>query len=117
MLPAHRRLTDADGFRDAVRRGRRASSSTLVTHVHSTASDVPARAGFVVSKAVGNSVVRHRVQRRLRHVMAPLLLEAAPGAVVVVRALPPARDASSARLVADLVRCLSTTGWLVPGAA
>src|SRR4051794_22861366 len=33
----------------------------------------PARAGFVVSSAVGNSVVRHRVSRRLREQVRPLL--------------------------------------------
>ena len=29
----------------------------------------PARVGFVVSKAVGNAVIRNRVKRRLRHLM------------------------------------------------
>jgi ribonuclease P protein component len=60
------------------------------------------RAGFVVSKAVGNSVVRHRVARRLRHLVAARLGTLPAGATLVVRALPPAATASSAELGADL---------------
>jgi ribonuclease P protein component len=55
-----------------------------------------------VSKAVGNSVVRHRVARRLRHLMAPRLSELPAGTDVVVRALPAASTASSGALAADL---------------
>lgn len=48
----------------------------------------PLRVGFVVSKAVGNAVVRNRVKRRLRHLVAAR--PEVTGADVVVRALPPA---------------------------
>ncbi len=106
MLPAAHRLTDADSFRETTRRGRRASSRSLVVHVSARAGDEsPARVGFVVSKAVGNSVVRNRVKRRLRH-LARLRLDALPvGGTVVVRALPAAAELSSAGLAADLDRC------------
>jgi ribonuclease P protein component len=60
------------------------------------------RAGLVVSKAVGGSVVRHRVSRRLRHLLAPRLGELPAGAMLVIRALPPAADATSAELGGDL---------------
>ena len=65
---------------------------------------VPAgpRAGFVVSKAVGGSVVRHRVTRRLRHLVRPRLAELPENARVVIRALPPSATASSAELAEDL---------------
>lgn len=54
------------------------------------------RAGFVVSRAVGNAVRRNRVKRRLRH-LAAAALPSAPFAVdVVVRALPPAVSADLA---------------------
>ena len=49
--------------------------------------------GFVVSRAVGNAVVRNRVRRRLRHLVRDLLTDLPPGAVLVVRALPAAAGA------------------------
>lgn len=61
----------------------------------------PTRVGFVVSKAVGNSVTRHRVQRRLRHLVVPLVAQR-DDVHVVVRALPPAAT-SPERLASDLV--------------
>jgi ribonuclease P protein component len=60
------------------------------------------RIGFVVSKAVGNSVVRHRVVRRLRHVLRDRLGTVRPGCTLVVRALPPAATAASAALGSDI---------------
>ncbi len=67
------------------------------------------RVGFVVSKQVGNSVVRSRVQRRLRHLLAHRIEDLPPGHDVVVRAHPPAATADWDRLVADLERCLQRT--------
>lgn len=60
------------------------------------------RVGFVVSKAVGDAVTRHRVARRLRHLMRDRLETLPAGTLVVVRALPPAATASSRDLGQDL---------------
>jgi ribonuclease P protein component len=62
----------------------------------------PARAGFVVSKAVGPAVVRNRVKRRLRYLVAARIVGLPPGSLVVVRALPPAGTADYAELERDL---------------
>ena len=62
-----------------------------------------ARAGFVVGRTVGNSVVRHRVTRRLRAVVAGELHRLPTSADLVVRARPEAADAESALLRRDLV--------------
>jgi ribonuclease P protein component len=70
--------------------------------MHSPADVGAPRAGLVVSKAVGGSVVRHRVSRRLRHLLAPRLGELPAGSMLVVRALPPSADATSAELGDDL---------------
>jgi ribonuclease P protein component len=59
------------------------------------------KVGFVVSKAVGNSVVRHRVSRRLRHVVRDRLAALPAGTSLVVRALPAAADATSDELARD----------------
>ena len=59
------------------------------------------RAGFVVGKAVGNSVVRHRVTRRLRAVVLGQLDRLPETADLVVRARPEA-TASYQQLDRDL---------------
>ena len=62
----------------------------------------PARAGLVVSKAVGGSVVRTRVARRLRHQLRPLMTELPAGTRHVVRASPAVATASSDAIAHDL---------------
>jgi ribonuclease P protein component len=58
--------------------------------------------GFVVSKAVGNSVTRHHVTRRLRAVMAGNMALVPAGTGVVVRALPGAARSTYAELEAQV---------------
>jgi ribonuclease P protein component len=58
--------------------------------------------GFVVSRAVGGSVVRHAVTRRLRHLVRDRLADLPASCAVVVRALPGAATATSQELGADL---------------
>jgi ribonuclease P protein component len=60
------------------------------------------RAGFVVGKAVGNSVVRHRVTRQLRAAVRAELHRFPATADLVVRARPEAAAAGSAILRRDL---------------
>ncbi len=70
------------------------------------ASPAAARAGFVVGKTVGNSVIRHRVTRRLRAVVRTELGRLPVGADLVVRARPEAAEADSAVLRRDLTKGL-----------
>jgi ribonuclease P protein component len=71
------------------------------------AQAMTARAGFVVSKAVGNAVVRNKVRRRLRHLVRPLLAELPDGTTLVVRALPAAATATFSALSKDLEAALA----------
>jgi ribonuclease P protein component len=57
-------------------------------------ADLPPRVGFVVSKAVGNAVVRNRTKRRLRAGVATRLDGIPAGLDLVVRANPAAADAT-----------------------
>jgi ribonuclease P protein component len=116
VLPGKARLTRSQDFTTAMRRGRRAGRPLVVLHLGrdesaaaSSAADAatPAKVGFVTSKAVGPAVVRNRVRRRLRHVMADRLGMLPGGSLVVVRALPPAAGASSGELAADVDRALT----------
>ena len=107
MLSSAHRLTDGASFREAVRTGRRSGTRTVVVHLASgTSAAQPPQVGFVVSKAVGNAVVRNRVKRRLRHLAREHVTSLPGSAVLVVRALPAAATASYAELGADLERCL-----------
>ena len=106
MLPVGSRLRHSRDFTEVVGRGVRAGRSNLVVHLDlpdpGTAASTGARAGFVVSKAVGGSVVRHTVVRRLRPLVAERLTRLPAGSRMVLRALPPAAVASSATLARDL---------------
>jgi ribonuclease P protein component len=107
LLPAVARLTRREDFATAVQRGRRVGRGSVVVHLaHTGAADGSTlrgpKVGFVVGRKVGGSVVRHRVQRRLRHLMRSRLAALPAGALVVVRALPASAGASSAALGEDL---------------
>ena len=136
MLPAHARLRRREDFTRVLRTGNRAGRTTLVVHASlgtvdaglepadapgpagasaaTAALEAPVRAGFIVSKAVGNAVTRHRVARQLRHLVRDRLTALPPGSAVVVRALPPAAgqpsDALGRDLDAALRRVLSPRG-------
>lgn len=74
--------------------------------VHANVTDsragFPPRVGFVVSKAVGNAVVRNRTKRRLRAIMSGELAGIPAGVDVVVRAQPAASSASFEELTETL---------------
>lgn len=102
MLPTSARLRRSADFQLVMRRGVKTGRRRLVVHALTGQPHPGVRAGFVVSKAVGNSVVRHRVSRRLRHLVAARMGTMPPGSALVVRALPPSASASSAELATDL---------------
>jgi ribonuclease P protein component len=104
VLPAARRLRHRAEFSDAVRLGQRAGSPGLVAHLLITPRAVPARVGFVVGRGVGPAVVRNRVRRRMRHLVADRLTRLPAGALLVIRATPASADASSADLGVALDR-------------
>lgn len=120
MLPAQHRLTERGELTATVRGpgARRQGTRLLVVHARRTDTrpSGPPRVGVVVSRAVGNAVTRTRVKRRLRHQVAPLLGDLPPGTDLVLRANPPAAQASSAEIGAALRRALTGLGLLAPRA-
>jgi ribonuclease P protein component len=104
VLAAAQRVRRSTDFAAAIRGGRRAGRGTVVVHllIDEPVQASVARAGFVVSKAVGNAVVRNQVRRRLRHLVRDRLTALPPGALLVVRALPAAASASAVTLGTDL---------------
>jgi ribonuclease P protein component len=130
VLPEPYRLHHRADFSRTVRRGQRIGRRDLVVHalVHGYDGGVGAkgrhdqipddvlvrvggpRFGLIVSKAVGNAVIRHRVARRLRHMCAQVVDEVPPGTDVVIRALPGAATASSEDLLRQLRTALRKLG-------
>ncbi|QRV02184.1 ribonuclease P protein component [Arcanobacterium phocisimile] len=109
MLPAANRLRTSGDFARTVRHGRRSGNSLVVVYFledsdHNEA-DLSTKVGFVVGKKVGNSVIRHTVSRKLRHVVRNFLEEVKPG-IIVVRANPDAATATSSELHNALTRAL-----------
>jgi ribonuclease P protein component len=104
VLPAESRMRRSADFELAVRRGSRAGRALLTGYLL-VREDGEAQAplvGFVVSKAVGNAVVRNKVRRRLRSVVRGYLPTLPGGSLLVVRAHPQAAAARQADLAAEL---------------
>jgi len=120
VLPAASRLRSSADFATVTRSGRRVRSGDVVVYLTDAAaesypesrrpSDQTAsttRAGLIVSRQVGGSVIRHQVSRRLRAQLAERLGLLPAGCRLVVRALPSAAGTSSRELGAQLDRALT----------
>jgi ribonuclease P protein component len=94
MLPRQHRLTRPDDFRRTIRSGVKVVTPTVIVYGLASGDEVP-RIGVTVNKAVGGSVVRHRVARQIRHTMAALVTHQPMGSSWVIRALPAAAGSTS----------------------
>ena len=97
--PRPQRLRATADFERVMRRGRRVRGS-LLHLVHRSNGIDESRIGYSVGRRVGNAVVRNRVKRRLRELVAARHLIA--GRDVVVLAQPAAAHASFDELANDL---------------
>jgi ribonuclease P protein component len=121
VLPAASRLRSSADFATVTRSGRRVRSGDLVVYLTDAAdrprpefrlpsdrtADTVVRAGLIVSRQVGGSVIRHQVSRRLRAQLAERLGVLPAGSRLVIRALPSAAGVSSRELGAQLDRALA----------
>ena len=108
MLAQQHRMRTSVQFSAATRSGARSGRRNVVVYAHPCAPQEPTLVGFIVSKAVGNAVVRNRVKRRLRAQVAPLLATVPPGTDLVLRANPAAAGAASREIGEALARALET---------
>ncbi|MGN7149614.1 MULTISPECIES: ribonuclease P protein component [unclassified Arthrobacter] len=109
MLAARNRLRTSTDFSTTVRSGVRNGRRNVVLYAAAIAADEPSRIGFIVSKSVGNAVVRNLVKRRLREAAAASLGEHRTGLAIVVRALPASASASWDQLLSDYNAALEST--------
>lgn len=87
MLTTSQRLRKSSEISAVMRSGKRFSAKLVVLHVAQGTSE-QSKVAFAVGKNVGNSVVRHRITRQLRHIVAPAITRFPIGSHIVVRALP-----------------------------
>ncbi|WP_114853878.1 ribonuclease P protein component [Brachybacterium sp. YJGR34] len=109
MSWSRHRLRTGDEFRAVTRGGVRSARSHVVVHLAllPQGDGVP-RVGFVVSKKVGNAVVRNRVTRRLREIVRRRLETLPAGSGIVLRALPGIDDQPFAELQEELDAALTS---------
>ncbi|WP_445155730.1 ribonuclease P protein component [Arthrobacter sp. Hor0625] len=121
MLATRNRLRTSTDFSTTVRSGVRNGRRNLVLYTAALAADEPSRIGFIVSKSVGNAVVRNLVKRRLREAGFKALQKYPYGFAIVVRALPASAAAGWSGLCSDFDAALETTmkrlGGRLPQAA
>jgi ribonuclease P protein component len=114
VLPARHRLRSSADFAAVFRGARgaggsRSGSRFMVVHINSTDARAgqPPRIGLVVSKAVGNAVVRNRTKRILRALVSTRIGQLPDGVDVVIRAKTDLPGTPTAILVQDLDRLLA----------
>ena len=115
MLPTRHRLRNSSDFAAVFRGARgaggsRSGSRFIVVQVTSTDARAgqPPRVGLVVSKAVGNAVVRNRTKRVLRALMSTRIDQLPAGVDVVINAKTDLPGTPTALLAQDLDRLLIT---------
>lgn len=94
-------------FQSVMRRGVKSGRATVIVYLKQTGY-AESIAGFAVSRAVGGAVIRNRVKRRLRAIMAEALPALPDGSAVVIRALPRSADVDYVKLRRDVTEALTT---------
>jgi ribonuclease P protein component len=89
VLPKNARLTVSADFARATKSGTRVTTENFVGYLYIspvTNNDHP-KCGLIVNKAIGGSVARHSLARKVRHAVAPQLTKLPNGSLLVIRAL------------------------------
>ncbi|CAN2226454.1 RnpA RNase P protein component [Candidatus Nanopelagicaceae bacterium] len=103
MLPTTARLTSSSDFARATKSGIRVTTLHFVGYLYITpATNTSAKCGLIINKAVGGSVQRHRLARKVRHAVAPLISSLPAGSLFVVRALKQDGDSNIAPEILEL---------------
>lgn len=103
MLAKNARLTESADFVRATKSGLRFSTQNFVGYFYQSNLEQPARAGLIISKNVGGSVIRHRIARKLRHAFREIYPQLPVGGLLVIRVLNDAQTAKTAQEVTIIV--------------
>ena len=99
-------MRKARDFNETMRGGVRVSRPCLIVYVKNSLRDESALVGFTVGRAIGGSVVRHRVVRQLRVGADEIVDEIPRGTRVVVRALPAVTELSGREMQGEVKKAL-----------
>ena len=105
MLPSDARLTSSSDFARATKSGIRVTSQHFVGYLYISpvTNNASAKCGLIISKAVGGSVKRHRVARKVRHAVAPTISSLPSGCLLVIRALGQDGDSNIESEISELI--------------
>ena len=92
MLPNSARIKSSSDFARVTKTGKRFTTNSLVGYLLidnliDKNSDQTAKLGLIVGRSVGNSVVRNRISRQIRHAAKTSLPELPTGSLLVIRAI------------------------------
>lgn len=100
------RIKRAEDYRRIVRSGYRVTGRYTLAHavLRTNAEKIshPPQFGFIITKAVGNAVVRNLIRRRLQGICYEQLRQGFNSADVVLRVFPQAATASYSELAAHI---------------
>jgi ribonuclease P protein component len=105
VLPVDARLTQSSDFARATKSGIRVTTQHFVGYLYISpdTNEASAKCGLIISKAVGGSVKRHRVARKVRHAITPLIPSLPTGSLLVIRALGQDGDTNLETEISELI--------------
>ena len=113
MLAKQFRLKKRKSFAYIHRKGKHIGNEVLsISFVYARMRDTPIKIGFSASKKVGNSVVRHRAMRLMRHAVKELLPQIKPDHSIVFTAKPGLTEKHFTEIVDAMRNTLGRGGLL-----
>jgi ribonuclease P protein component len=108
VLAKSARLTDNSDFARATKSGLRATTDHFVGYLYLpiVTNQTPAKSGLIINKSIGGSVARHRLARKVRHALAPIVSMLPTGSLLVIRALKQEGDKNVGPEIAQLLEKL-----------
>jgi ribonuclease P protein component len=110
VLPTDARLTSSSDFARATKSGIRVTSEHFVGYLYISpvSNESTPKCGLIINKTVGGSVKRHRLARKVRHAVAPLIATFPTGSLLVIRALKQNDDKSVIVEISELLEKLNS---------
>ena len=110
MLPNSARIKSSSDFASVTKLGRRYTSDSLIGYLYSPTNKTQedfacAKLGLIVGRSIGNSVVRHRIARQIRHAVRARLNIFPNGSLLVIRAMK--RPSNAFKETEDLINKIS----------